>query len=361
MARHNETPTTDSALILVVNDDRQVGDMIATTLRNVGHRTIVAEDVDAGLSIAERYAPNAIVLDANINQDQGFELCRELKNRVLTADTPVIFTTTNVDSDDLVQRCFDVGANDLIAKPIRMSLLLARIKVALREANLREEYKRLATIDQATGLDNRRQFFMHVTESVTSSHRRERDVYLLICDIDGLTSINTEHGYDLGDEIIIMLARLTKRLITMDCRVGRIAGDAIGIVLKNADEATADATAARVLRTFEAIAFDAGTRPKHFTLSVGIARREHTMTDITPDDLMVHADLALACAKQQGGRQTCRYWQLDEEKLAKVVPTARHARRSTRQQTHRGSISVDSTSDESPAHKVDDSQRQSRS
>ncbi|MCB9856088.1 MAG: diguanylate cyclase [Phycisphaerales bacterium] len=347
MTRSTESHSHDSPLILVINDEKQIANTIAAALRSVGYRTIIADTNESGLAIAERYSPNAILLDVNADEHDGFNLCRELKNRILTADTPVLFTTQNIDSDELIQRCFDVGANDLIAKPIRPTLLLARIRVALRESNLREEYKRLALTDQATGLDNRRQFFMHVTEAVTSSHRRQRDVYLMICDIDNLTAINTEHGYDLGDEIIIMLSRLTKRLISLDCRVGRIAGDAIGIVLKHADEPTADATAARILRTFEAIAFDAGTNPKHFTLSVGLARRIHETDHLTPDELMARADIALASAKSQGGRQIARYWHIADDRLSKLEPAARHARQTTRENTHRGSISIRKPNNES--------------
>lgn len=347
MARQNNIRSSDSALILVINDDKPVADMIATTLREVGYRTIIAETGDAGFSIAERYDPNAILLDVDIDGDRGFEICRNLKQQILTADTPVIFTTDKIDSDELIQCCFDAGANDLIAKPIRASLLLARIKVALRESNLREEYKRLAMMDQATGLDNRRRFFMHVTEAVSSCVRRQRNIYLLICDIDNLSSINSEHGYDLGDEIIVMLARLTKRLVSMECRVGRIAGDAIGIVLKTADQPAADAVANRVLRTFEAIAFDAGTNPKHFTLSIGMARREHDDTEVTPDELMARADTALACAKQRGGRQVCHHWEIDDEQLAQFPPQVRHARHETRRSTHRGTISVTPDADAS--------------
>lgn len=351
MARFDDGRSNETALILIIGEDKHVADNIATALRGVGYRTLIAESGEAGVAIAERYMPNAIVLDVNDAGDESFDVCREIKGRLLTADTPVIFITAGVDSDEVIQRCFDAGANDLIAKPIRPSLLLARIKVALREANLREEYKRLATMDQATGLDNRRQFFMHLTEAVSASHRRQRDVYLMICDIDDLSRINTEHGYDLGDEIIVMLARLTKRLITMECRVGRIAGDAIGIVLKNADEPTADTTAARILRTFEAIAFDAGTSPKHFTLSIGVARRQRDGNEVSPDELMARADVALACAKSQGGRQICRHWRIDPERLNSLAPSKWHSRQSNRQPTHRGSISARPRSDEqaSPA------------
>ncbi len=353
MARHDEIRTTESSLVLVIMDEKEIADAISTSMRNVGYRTIIAEDGESGLSVAERYSPDVIVLDTDIEVDRGYEICRELKNRIMTADTPVIFTTRNIDSDDLIQKCFDAGANDLIAKPIRVSLLLARIKVALREANLREQYKKLAMMDQATGLDNRRQFFMHVTEAVSSCLRRDRDAYLMICDIDDLSAINTNHGYDLGDDIIIMLARLTKRLISMDCRVGRIAGDAIAIILKKGDEATADAMAMRVLRTFEAIAFDAGTQPKHFTLSIGVAKCESTDANLTPDELMSRADLATAFAKAQGGRQICRYWQVDPKRLMEFTHTNRYARTGDRPRTHRGSVSVNASNDKPVPNPID--------
>ncbi|MCA9257150.1 MAG: hypothetical protein KDA33_15995, partial [Phycisphaerales bacterium] len=68
---------------------------------------------------------------------------------------------------------------------------------------------------------------------------------------------------------------------------------------------------------------------------------------VTPDELMARADIALAVAKTQGGRQIARHWMINDERLAAVAPSTRHARQTSREPTHRGSISVESANSES--------------
>lgn len=328
----------NTPLILVIDDAKEAAESVSNMLRASDFRTILAESSESGLSIAERYAPAAILISSDLESSRGYETCTQIKGRLATADTPVIMLADDVDRDDVVELCFRSGAHDLVARPIRSSLLMARLRVALRESRLREEYKRLATQDSTTGLDNRRQFFMHVSETVATCQRFDRESYLVICDIDGLASINAQYGYDLGDEVIIMLARLTKRLISVDCRVGRIAGDAIAILLKKCDEARATATVERVRRTFEAIAFDADSSPKHFTLSCGVSRCRKQATGYTPDQMMSEADTALFVAKHQGGHQIRHHWTIEQNTLDEIGHARRHARKQARHRTERGFV-----------------------
>jgi len=338
MSQRDFVDLDSTPLILIIDDAKEAAESVSEILRAADFRTILADGGNTGLSIAERYAPAAVLISTELESSRGIEICAAIKNRLATADTPVIMLADRAESDTVVEQCFQVGAHDLVARPIRRSLLLARLRVALRESRLRDEYKRLATQDTATGLENRRQFFMHVSETVSNCLRLERQAFLLICDIDALGSVNAQYGYDLGDEIIVMLARLTKRLSNVDCRVGRIAGDAIAILLKNSDEPQAIATADRVRRTFEAIAFDADSSPKHFSLSCGMSRCRGETPEFTPDQMMSEADQALFVAKQQGGRQTCSYWNLDPKRLEKTAGSNRHARRQARRRTDRGFV-----------------------
>ena len=336
MSRRDSSDLDSTPLILIVDDAKESAEAISQMLRAADFRTITADSMESGLSIAERYAPGAILLSAELESDRGADTCITLKDRLTTTDIPVIMIAASLESDAVVQHCFDAGAHDLLARPLRRTLLLARLRVVLRECRLRDEYKRYATQDAATGLDNRRHFFMHLTETVATAERLNREAYLLICDLDELATTNTRYGYDLGDEVIAMLARLTRRLLSVDCRVGRIAGDAVGILLKNCDEARAVATAERILKTFEAIAFDADSKPKHFSLSCGMSRCLPGGEPHSPDDFMAEADMALFVAKDRGGRQICRYWQIDPKRLEGISPAKRHSRRIRRRRTERG-------------------------
>ena len=338
---------SDQPLVLIIDDAKDFTELVAKILRTSGFRTISAETGKAGLSIAEKYNPDAILLDLDLGDDDGRDVCREFKGRLATADTPILFVTGSDLSDDLVQGCYDAGAHDVISKPVRKVLVTNRLRVALNEQRLREDYKRLATQDPETGLENRRQFFLHLSESVGNAQRLQRDSYLLLGDIDNLTGINVRHSFELGDEAILTMARLSKRLISVDCRVGRIAGDTIGILLKRGNEAQALATAERISKTFAAIAFDPVNDPKHFHMSFGISRVQGSQgIGATADQLMHEADVALYAQKLAGGRGISPFWTLDPNDLPDIAAEKRHSRVQRRKKSDRSFVTVEKKSSE---------------
>lgn len=77
-----------------------------------------------------------VILDVNLPDGSGFELCREIKNA--NPEIPVIFLTAN-DLDEDVLRGFDLGAEDYITKPFHMQILLRRVEVALRRGSAMHE------------------------------------------------------------------------------------------------------------------------------------------------------------------------------------------------------------------------------
>jgi len=333
---------SEQPLVLIIDDAKDFTELVAKILRTSGFRTITAETGKGGMSIAEKYNPDAILLDLNLGDEDGRDICREFKGKLATADTPVLIVTGSDLSDDLVQGCYDAGAHDVISKPVRRVLVVNRLRVALSEQRLREDYKRLATQDPETGLENRRQFFMHLNESVGNAARLQRDTYLLLGDIDNLTGINVRHSFELGDETILTMARLSKRLISADCRVGRVAGDTIAILFKRGSEAQALATADRISKTFAAIAFDPVNDPKHFHMSFGISRVLGSQgQSSTADRLMYEADVALYSQKLRGGRGTCAFWTLDPNQLPDIAGEKRHSRGHRRKKSDRSFVTVE--------------------
>lgn len=344
---------TEQPLVLIIDDAKEFADLMATILRKAGFRTVAAETGATGIGIAEKYHPDAILLDLNLASEDGRDICRDLKSRLATSDTPILFVTGSDLSDDLVQSCYDVGAHDVISKPVRQVHVVNRIQVALNEQRLRADYKRLATQDPETGLDNRRQFFLHMQEALGNGRRQKRDVYLILGDVDNLTSINVRHGFELGDEVILTMARLTKRLISPNCRVGRVGGDTIAILLKRGNEDQALETAERITKTFAAIAFDPTNSPKHFSMSMGVARAtDHLDAMATADQLMYEADAALYMQKQRGGRGICNFWSLDANNLPDIDIQKRHSRGNRRTKSDRSFVTVRAQGESKPTASV---------
>lgn len=349
MTAYHESDNRDhEPLVLVIINTSGVENAIKQALHRAGYRTISAEDAETGTAIAEKFIPHAVLLDTDLPGATGYVVCQELKTRLPTADIPVLFLTRLSPTEDVIRRCFDAGAHDLIVKPDEPSddfgpfitNLLSRIRVVLREQDLREAYRRLATQDIQTGLENRRQCFLRISDAIMTAKREKTPSILLLGDIDKLGVINDKFGYDFGDEVILTFARLLKRFISPDCKAGRIASNTMAIILKNSSRDRGLAFCQRIAQTFAAIAFDADTQPKHFTLSFGLSCYDGTQPGYCPDKFMSEADIALYEAKDRESNRICAYWNMDLDALPVVAPDKRHARRKERQKSNRTYVGV---------------------
>jgi two-component system, cell cycle response regulator len=330
----------DHALILVIDRDPEASEQTLRVLQDVGYRATWAEDGVAGINMAEKFRPNAVLLDLNLTDMSGLAACENLKSKLLTADIPILFMTGHPRTDDLVQHCFDAGGHGLLCKPISRVEMLGRIRVALQEQALRDAYRRLAILDSLTGLANRRQFFLYLTEAVMAAKRNKTDTFLILADIDNLALVNEKYGHEFGDEVVLTFARLIKRIQTTSCRAGRIGGEEFAIVLSDSTPDRAVAVAERLRQTFASIAFDARSEPKHFNAGFGVARFDGADDDFSADVFMLHADLALFAAKDSGRGRVVGHWNLDPNSLPIVSPHKRHARIRARRRTQRSFIAA---------------------
>ncbi len=334
----------EALMVLVVDDAADTAQLLTHFIQSAGLRAVAAENGALAISIAEKYVPDMVLLDVHLPGMSGFEVCRELKNRLTTSDIPVVFVTGMETTDELLRQAFEAGAHDVITKPVRRVHLMAKIRVILRDQALRDAYKRLATKDTQTGLDNRRQFFLYISDAINASRREGSSSFLILGDIDRLSSVNDRYGYDFGDEVILTFARLVRRFVSPDCRVGRVAGDTVGIVLKHCTADRALAFCRRIARTFQAIAFDADTpSPKHFSASFGVASFNGREEAFDADLFMHQADLALFSAKGGAGTPIKAYWELDAANLPVITPQKLHSRRAARKCSSHAYIGLDST------------------
>ncbi len=342
----NPIERQDAPLILVIDDAHDTMRLIVKALQSAGYRTIWAEDGATGIVIAEKYSPDAIVLDITMPDMDGLDVCREIKSRLDTSDIPILFLTGLDQSDEIIKQCYEAGGHDLLSKPFRSVALVARLRVILRERELREVYKRLATQDPQTGVDNRRQTFLNITDAIITARRSESNSALIMADISNLSDINHRYGYEFGDEMILTFARLMKRFASPDCKIGRLTGGTLSIVLKNTTPERAVELAQRLSRTFSAIAFDAATKPKHFNANFGIACFDGRDESFDADHLLNQADIALNTAKSRAGCAILPYWELSPEVQAQVAPGKRRSRQKRREKSHRAFIAADSTAED---------------
>ena len=120
--------------IMVVEDDLALSAGLCFEMDMNGYLTVAAYNIKKARQLAEEDNFDLVILDVNLPDGNGFDFCRELKER--DSGLPVIFLTANDLEDDVVTG-FDLGADDYVTKPFYMGELQARIRAALRK---RETY-----------------------------------------------------------------------------------------------------------------------------------------------------------------------------------------------------------------------------
>src|SRR5215218_3704771 len=120
------------ARILVVEDERNLNDLITQLLRQEGHEVFQAVDGEQGLNAVEAVQPDLVILDWMLPKLDGLVVCRRIRERHIT---PILMLTARGEEADIVLG-LEVGADDYLTKPFRIRELLARVRAILRRVEL---------------------------------------------------------------------------------------------------------------------------------------------------------------------------------------------------------------------------------
>jgi two-component system cell cycle response regulator len=205
-----------------------------------------------------------------------------------------------------VVRALDLGVNDFISRPVERNELAARVRTQIRRQRYALELRQsvsntmaLAVTDDMTGLYNRRYFDRHLGVMLGKAQAQERDMAVMLLDIDHFKTVNDTHGHDIGDAVLKEFSLRLKRNIRgvdLACRFG---GEEFVVLMPDTDFRQAEAVAERVREAVADRGFEVGTaRPLTVTVSVGVTLQE-SLAD-TPETLIKRADVALYRAKREG-------------------------------------------------------------
>ena len=112
--------------ILIIDDDREMANLVKVLLRYYGFEAIVALDPRKGILVAKRKKPDIILMDVLMPAMNGREACRRLKQDETTKNIPVIFLTAKDSSDDVIGE-MEAGGVGHVTKPFDSKELLEKI------------------------------------------------------------------------------------------------------------------------------------------------------------------------------------------------------------------------------------------
>lgn len=123
----------DKKLVLIVEDERDLAELLEYNLRDNGYRTVVAHTGPDAVAKAKALRPDLVLLDLMLPELPGTEVARQIRADKSTAQVPIIMLTAKADEVDQVVG-LTVGADDYVTKPFSLKVLLARVEAVFRRS-----------------------------------------------------------------------------------------------------------------------------------------------------------------------------------------------------------------------------------
>jgi len=118
------------AKILIAEDERDIRDLVAFTLRFAGHEVFAASNGEEAVDMAPRVNPDLILMDVRMPRMTGYEACKVMKANPDLKDIPIVFLSAKGQETE-IQQGLEVGAEEYLLKPFAPDQLTARIKTIL--------------------------------------------------------------------------------------------------------------------------------------------------------------------------------------------------------------------------------------
>ena len=203
--------------ILMIDDALPIHRIVASCLGGDEVEVHSAVDGATGLAAADRLRPTVILLDVDLPDVDGFEVCRRLKATAATREIPVIFLTSEGDGGRR-QAGLDLGAIGYVTKPFRVDELSARVRASIRDERQRD---RAAGTDRVTGLWTRDRVDDHLAAAAPGRAGRPDPAgsgsACVVANVDGLRLVNARHGPAVGDEVMRAVAGAVRRAVGATC------------------------------------------------------------------------------------------------------------------------------------------------
>ena len=304
-SRAMQSMESEGGRLLLIDTDSRHAERLRGYLVGTNQVQVLNDPADAALAVSKGGYELAVV-SMSLDQFDPLRVCSQMRTLEQSRTLPIILVADEADRPRVV-RGLDLGVNDFILRPVERNELLARVRTQIRRyryaAELRQSVTNtlaLAVTDELTGLYNRRYFDRHLALMLEKAREQDRDMALMLIDMDFFKAINDTHGHDTGDAVLrefSLRLRRNIRGVDLACRFG---GEEFVVLMPDTDYRQAQNVAERVRNAVAERSFETGrpSRPLSVTVSVGVALNESA--DDTPETILKRADVALYRAKREG-------------------------------------------------------------
>jgi len=283
----------EKSVVLIVDDEPVNIQVLAACLKETYQIKVATSGKQCIELIQTGLEADLILLDIDMPEMDGYEVCTILKSSLNTASIPVIFVTAKNEIHE-EEKGLEIGAVDYITKPISPAIVAARVKTHVTLKLQHDKLQNMAMHDQLTGLFNRYFLLAAASHKVSKSKRHNYPLSVLMMDIDHFKSINDNHGHAVGDDVLKAVADCLSIEKRKEDVLARFGGEEFVLLLDHCDVVQAEIKAEKLRAAIETLQ-PAGLK---ITVSIGVAQLNLQETEFT--EPLKRADDALYIAKEQG-------------------------------------------------------------
>ncbi|MCK9162336.1 MAG: diguanylate cyclase [Arcobacteraceae bacterium] len=287
--------------ILIV-DDMTTNLLLLSDILKDDYKIKIAKNGYTALEIANGSDEiDLILLDIEMPDINGYEVCKELKSSDKTKNIPIMFVTARSNEAD-EEYGLNLGAVDYIIKPYAKPVLKARIKNQIHLKQKTDLLEQLSMYDGLTNIKNRRFFDESFDKAYLNSKRDKTDIAIMMIDVDFFKLYNDNYGHGKGDVALQQVAYALKSTLKRPKDlVARYGGEEFVVLLEDIDEKGLQTVAKNLLQNIQSLAIEHKYSPTSdiLTVSVGVAFYS-SKEDVPKLKILMSADEALYKVKNSG-------------------------------------------------------------
>lgn len=287
-----------TATILAVDDNTQILGLLETLLKRRGMQVVTLSDPRRFWDVLEETNPDLVILDLEMPNINGHDLCRVMRNDRHWSQLPVVFLTGYGDPANF-QKAFAVGGDDIVLKPFAGFELVTRIENRLQRARIEQE---TADIDELTGLASPRRATETMARFLRLARRKSDPYCIAAVEIDRFSKLRERYGRSAVDAVVSSLALLLTQSFRAEDVIGRWSEGEFTIGMYGSTKEQAVVKLSRLFGVLQQQKFDGdGRETFHATASAGVS--QYLVDGASVDEVRKSASDALSQARSIGVNQ----------------------------------------------------------
>ena len=262
--------------------------------------TRTAHELETVLGVLGEFRPDLVLMDMYMPLCSGRDLAKLIRQVPDYVGLPIVFLSSETDQKKQFS-AMRIGVEGFLTKPIEPYHLVTT--VALRAERMRA-LRSLMMRDSLTGLFNHTAITQFLDSAVVAARRQNHTVCFAMIDVDRFKSVNDTYGHQVGDQVLLALARVLQQSLRQTDLVGRYGGEEFVVILHDVTLEKAEQIMQQLREDFSNVLFHARDVEFSCTFSCGIAAFPQLESMET---LREAADKAMYQAKHSGRNRVVVY------------------------------------------------------